>query len=104
MVALRRAAGDSCRRVAAFLQANMAAAVLQVVLVALLSMQASNSILVKASRCSVSQLCILRDAVMAELSMANAMVRGPAFVAFWACFVSRVRPPSGPDRRVGALR
>ena len=34
MVALRRAAGDSCRRVAAFLQANVAAAVLQVVLVA----------------------------------------------------------------------
>ena len=33
MVALRRAAGDSCRRVAAFLQANVAAAVLQVVLV-----------------------------------------------------------------------
>ena len=35
---------------------------------------------------------------------ANAMVRVPVFVAFWACFVSRVRPPSGPDRRVGALR
>ena len=34
MVALRRAAGGLCRLAAAFLQANMAAAVLQVVLVA----------------------------------------------------------------------
>ena len=42
MVALRRAAGDSCRRVAAFLQANVAAAVLQVVLVAAASLQTTD--------------------------------------------------------------
>ena len=36
--------------------------------------------------------------------MRKAGVRELGFVAFWACFVSRVRSPSGPARRVGALR
>ena len=35
---------------------------------------------------------------------ANAMVRVPVFVAFWSCFVLRMRSPSGPARRFGPLR
>ena len=104
MVALRRAAGDSCRRVAAFLQANVAAAVLQVVLVAAAFVASKRLNSWYRLHSAPFSSCTLQDCSYGGAIDANAMVRVPVFVAFWACFVSRVRPPSGPDRQVGALR
>ena len=86
------------------MQANVAAAVLQVVLVA--------AAFVAGQRWQSGEgLTELRFPALYPAGCsyggvidANAKVRVLFFVAFWARFVSRVRSPSGPARRVGALR
>ena len=86
------------------LQANVAAAVLQVVLVAAAFVagqrwQSGEGFTELRFPALYPAGCSYGGAIDA-----NAKVRVLFFVAFWAGFVSRVRPPSGPIRRVGPLR
>ena len=104
MVTLRQAADGLCRRVAAFLQANVAAAVLQVVLVAaafVASKRLNSWYRLHSAPFPSFVACRMQ---LAEISMRNAMYVCLCFVAFWACFVSCVRSPSSPARRLGPLR
>ena len=104
MVTLRQAADGLCRRVAAFLQANVAAAVLQVVLVtaALDASKRLNSWYRLHSAPFASSVSSGMQ-LWASYRCQNAMYVCPNLSLF--CLVKlRVCPASSPTRRVGPLR